>query len=248
MRTLPFLAALLLAFGCGNSTESGTATEDPTDVTAPAEASAAVPSDLSEIGSDAVETLLTDGPIHVHRVVLAPGDSLPAHEGGDRVVYALTELPALTFATDGEPEERAFAEGDVHYHEGGVHTVGNTGDAEVSFLVFERRGEALPEAAADGSTDIPTPGEGAADEVIFDDDFAEVHRVSLQPGAALPPHGGDARAVYALSGYTVEFAGPDGTREQRFEEGEAHYHEPGDHTVENAGETVAEFLVVEFKR
>ena len=113
-------------------------------------------------------------------------------------------------------------------------------------MVFERPEGALPEAT--GDTDLPAPGEGATDEVLLDDGFAEVHRVTLQPGAQLPPHQGYARAIYSLSGYTVEFTGPDGTREQRFEAGEAHYHEPGDHTVENAGDTVAEFLVVEFKR
>ncbi|MEM1055416.1 MAG: hypothetical protein AAGI52_07805 [Bacteroidota bacterium] len=52
----------------------------------------------------------------------------------------------------------------------------------------------------------------------------------------------------ALGSDTVEFPGDDGTREQRFEAGQAHTHDAGDHTVENEGAAVAEFLVVEVKR
>ena len=111
-----------------------------------------------------------------------------------------------------------------------------------------RRDTALPDAQAQGDTEIPAPGEGAATEVLFESDLAEVHRVTLQPGAQLPSHQGYARAVYALSDYLLAFTGEGGTREQRFEAGEAHYHDPADHTVQNAGDTVAEFLVVEFKR
>ena len=233
------LFPLLLALGCADS-------EAPTDTAAdPAlPAASEVPGDLAGLDSPSVETLVAGDPVHVHRVTLAPGASLAPHEGGARVVYALTDLN-LQLTTDGEMEERTFAEGDVHEHGAGVHDVENLGTSEAQFVIFERVGP-LPEASAESDTAIPTPGEGATDEIIFEDDLAEVHRVTLQPGTQLPPHRGYARAIYSLSGYTVEFTGPDGTREQRFEAGEAHYHQPGDHTVENAGDDVAEFLVVEF--
>ncbi|MEM1042205.1 MAG: hypothetical protein AAGI91_06195 [Bacteroidota bacterium] len=239
MRYAPLLS-LALFIGCADAPDTP-APDSGTDI------AATVPDDLSALGSASVESLLADDPIHVHRVTLAPGDSLPPHEGGERVVYALGDLPALVFATGGEREARSFTAGEVHRHDAGVHSVANESEAPGAFVVFERRG-ALPEAEAEGDTELPDVGEGVTDEILFDDDFAEVHRVTLQPGASLPPHQGFARAVYALSGYTVEFTGPDGTREQRFEAGEAHTHGPGDHTVENAGDTVAEFLVVEFKR
>ncbi len=237
------LFSLLLAVGCADAPDTAATNTD----TAMDDMSANVPDDLSATGSASVESLLADDPIHVHRVTLAPGDSLPPHEGGERIVYALTDLPALVFATDGEREERSFGAGEVHRHDAGIHSVTNEGEAPAEFVVFERRG-VLPETASEGDTDIPEVGDGVTDEVLLDDAFAEVHRITLQPSAALPPHQGYARAVYSLSGYTVEFTGPDGTREQRFETGEAHTHAPGDHTVENAGDTIAEFLVVEFKR
>ena len=238
---IALLLPLLLAAGCGTSPDA------PPAETADLPPAAEAPDDLAALNSEYVETPLQNAAVDVHRVRLPAGASIPPHEGGDRVVYALSDY-ALRLTTDGNVDERSFAEGDVHAHAAGVHAVENAGGAEAEFLVFERRGGALPEAAAEDDTAVPTPGPGATDRVVFDGDVAEVHRVTLEPGAELPPHRGYARAVYALSGYTVEFTGPGGTREQRFEAGEAHYHDPGDHTVENAGDTVAEFLVVEFKR
>ncbi|WP_420456090.1 hypothetical protein [Rubrivirga sp.] len=239
------LFTLLLAVGCGTDPDDPAA--DPTAETADLPPVAEAPDDLAALGSEYVETPLQNAAVDVHHVRLPAGASLAAHRGGDRVVYAL-DAYTLRFDTDGETEDRSFARGDVHAHAAGVHSVENTGDTEADFLVFERRDGVLPASAAEGDTPAPTPGEGTTDEVVFDGELAEVHRVTLQPGAQLPPHRGYARAIYSLSGYTVEFSGPDGTREQRFEPGQAHYHDPGDHTVENAGDTVAEFLVVEFKR
>lgn len=232
---------LLLAVGCADTAEREVATDaDPTEMATD------VADDLAALQSPHVETPLRNDYIDVHRVELPAGATLGAHDGGDRVAYSLGSY-TLDFETDGEAETASFAGGDVHYHAAGVHAVENTGDTAASFVIFERRDATFPAAQTDGDTPVETPGEGAADEVVFENDFAEVHRVTLQPGAQLPPHQGYARAVYSLSGYLLEFEGEDGTREQRFEAGEAHYHDPGDHTVENAGDTVAEFLVVEFK-
>ncbi|MEM1268574.1 MAG: hypothetical protein AAGI08_00875 [Bacteroidota bacterium] len=239
MQRFIFLLTLLIIAGCAEPPEA----TEPTPEPAP---EAVTPDDLGALGSDAVETLLEDEAIHVHRITLAAGDSLAPHDGGERVVYAVSAIEALDFITDSARETRSFEAGAVHSHEAGVHALANTGSTPAELVVFERRGTLSGEATE--STDIPTPGEGTTDEVIFDNDFAEVHRVTLQPGAGLPPHRGYARAVYALTGYTVEFTGDDGAREERYDAGQAHAHAAGDHTVENAGTTVAEFLVVEFKR
>ncbi|MEL6772861.1 MAG: hypothetical protein AAFP18_17515 [Bacteroidota bacterium] len=240
MRAL-VLSFLLLALGCADPAD--TPTPDPPPDTTAVDAMSDTVGDLGALGSDAVATLFENDLVHVHRVALPAGAALAAHDGGERVVYALSDL-ALTFTTDGEATEHTFEMGGVHYHEAGTHAVANVGEGTAEFLVFERRGGALPEA---GAPEAMPAAEGATDEVLFENNFAEVHRVTLQPGAALPPHQGFARAVYSLSGYTVEFTDAEGSRVQRYEAGQAHYHDPGDHTVENADDTVAEFLVVEFK-
>ncbi|MEM8599100.1 MAG: hypothetical protein AAGF99_04195 [Bacteroidota bacterium] len=230
------LSFLLLAVGCADSPDVPDA--------ASADAMTDTASDLGALGNDAVATLFENDLVHVHSVTLPAGADLAAHEGGERVVYALSDL-ALEFTTDDETAEHTFEAGGVHYHEAGTHAVANVGDGAAEFLVFERRGGTLPEGDAPAEAEM---ADGVADEIVFENDFAEVHRVTLQPGTALPPHQGFARALYALSGYTVEFTDDDGAREERFEAGQAHYHNPGDATVENAGDTEAAFLVVEFKR
>lgn len=242
--SLFLLCLLVIPAGCGDAADQDAAppTSDSIDLPAAEEA----PDDLAALESAYVDTPLQNEYVDVHRVALPAGASIEPHEGGPRVVYSLGSY-TLRFERDGAAETQSFEAGDVHYHDGGVHAVENTGSEEASFIVFERSDTALPTTQAQDDTPVPTPGEGATDEVIFDNAFAEVHRVTLQPGAQLPPHRGYARALYSLSGYTVTFTGEDGTRQQSFEEGEAHYHDPGDHTVENAGDTVAEFLVVEFK-
>ncbi|MEL6617030.1 MAG: hypothetical protein AAFQ43_14910, partial [Bacteroidota bacterium] len=80
---LSLLLTLLLLVGCTDSSDTTASEADP--ATDAPEASGDVAGDLSDLGTEAVESLLADGPIHVHRVTLAPGDSLPPHEGGERV-------------------------------------------------------------------------------------------------------------------------------------------------------------------
>ena len=232
MRHVLLLVFVMIAAGCADS-------PDAPDLPPAAEA----PDDLAALNNPAVETPLRREHVDVHRVTLAPGDSLAPHQGGERVVYALSDL-ALRLTADGEVEERTFAEGDVHHHGGGVHAVANVGDAPAEFLIFERRDGALPDGYPSDAAAAPL-GDGATDEVVFEDDFAEVHRVRLEPGAQLPAEWGYAGIVYALSDYTRQLAGADG--EERYEAGEVHYHAPGERALENVGDTVAEFLVVVFK-
>jgi len=74
--------------------------------------------------------------------------------------------------------------------------------------------------------------------------YAEVFTVTLAPGQALPPHSGGARAIYALSDYTVRFTQQGQTSEHSWTAGQAHFHVAGEHSMENTGATEARFLVV----
>lgn len=235
------LTLALLAAGCAADTPEAPATAAP-DV-ASTEAPAGVPDDLAALNDAAVEKLVQNEFVDVHRVVLAPGDSLAPHQGGERVVYALTPL-TLRFTTDGQTTAHDFGEGEAHRHDAGVHSIANAGAAPASFVVFERRrGMLAPEPS-------PPPFEatGVEDDVVLNDAFAEVHRVTLAPGAALPPHRGYARAVYDLDGSDYDVEGEGGARTETHAPGSAHYHAPGDRTVENAGDAGARLVVVEFKR
>lgn len=232
----------MLAAGCAEPADEPQA--GPSDDLPPA---STAPSDLAALESPHVDTPVRNDFVHVHHVDLPAGEELAPHEGGPRVVYALAPY-RIAFDTDGMSETSSFSPGDVHEHDAGVHTVENVGEDAASFVIFERRDAALPAADAEGETPVPSPSEGAEEEVVFEGDHAQVHRVTLEPGARLPEHRGDTRAIYSLSSYTIEFTGDAGSREQSFESGDAHYHDPGEHTVVNVGDTSAEFLIVEFVR
>lgn len=243
-RSLPFLslAAALAVAGCATDT---TTTPPTADEAGPTTADTGPAGGL--VAGDRADVLLENGVVRATRVEIAPGDSLAPHEGGTRVVYALTPY-TVRFEQDGQVSDETFVAGSVHGHPAGRHGLVNTGTSPAEFVVFERlEGSASPTPAGDVPTAIPDPT-GTTDDLVFNDDEAEVHRVTLQPGAALPPHRGYARVIYSLGGYSVEFKGESGTHDRSFTAGEAHYHDPGDHTVENTGDSVAEFLVVEFKR
>jgi len=210
-------------------------------------AAEATPGDLAALESPHVGSPLRNEFVHVHRVDLPAGAALAAHEGGERVIYSLTAY-RVAFDTDGRTETGSFEPGVVHQHGAGVHTVENVGDTEASFLIFERRDAALPSTVETDGTEIPAASQGAEDEIVFGSDLAEVHRVTLQPDAALPSHRGSVRAIYSMSDYEVEFTTDADTRRQSFSAGDAHYHDAGSHSVRNVGENVAEFLVVEFLR
>ena len=182
----------------------------------------------------------------VMRVALAPGDSLPRHEGGARVVYALGDYE-VAFMHEGEETTRSFSEGDVHFHEAGVHTAENVGDSTAAFVVFERREAELPSApAVEEEADLGEEAPAKEEELLSSEAF-EVHEVTLEPGQRLPDHTGYARVVYALGDYEVAFMHEGEETTRSFSEGDVHFHEAGPHAIRNTGDRAAEFLVVELK-
>jgi len=82
--------------------------------------------------------------------------------------------------------------------------------------------------------------------VAFENEWVRALRITLEPGAQLPRHGGGDRVVYSLSDYTIEWSeGDESPMEMSWTAGQAHWHAGGPHAVRNTGTSVAEFLVVE---
>ncbi len=245
MRRLTLALALLLAAaGCADSqteTEDAEATTD--DPITEQEAAEEVERQTGE----AAQRLFENEYVEVMRARLAPGDSLPAHEGGARVVYALSDY-RIRFQQGGREMERAFSQGDVHVHEAGPHRVTNIGNAPAEFVVFERRSAALP-APPDSTRaeDLAEEAAPAKQDVLLENETAEVHEVTLETGERLSDHRGFERLVYSLSDYRIRLT-QDGSAEKRsFAAGDVHWHAPGIHSIENIGGAPARFLVVEFK-
>jgi len=116
-------------------------------------------------------------------------------------------------------------------------------------MVFMRKPGSFPEEA-DFSTQSDVEETKPTDtDILLENDAVKVINVQLAPDEKAPMHLGTRRLVYSLSDYTVTFNKPDQSAEaQNFEKGDIHWHEGGEHSVENTGDEPAEFLVIEYKK
>jgi len=85
-----------------------------------------------------------------------------------------------------------------------------------------------------------------AASIILENEYVRVTRVSLEPGEGLPSHSGERRTVYALSDYKTAWTGEGETGAvKNWSTGDVHFHEAGDHSLMNTGQSEATFLVFE---
>jgi hypothetical protein len=84
---------------------------------------------------------------------------------------------------------------------------------------------------------------------LFENDYTKVSKISLAPGESQPTHEGEARVIYALTDYTIDWEEQGkklGTK--TWKKGEAHFHEAGKHSATNNGTSTAEWLVFTKKK
>lgn len=81
--------------------------------------------------------VLENDRVLVRRVALEPGASIPPHDAPPpRLIYALTDYTLTVGDLEGDtPQERSFAEGDLHDHGPGREQVVNTGGTRAAYLV-----------------------------------------------------------------------------------------------------------------
>lgn len=80
--------------------------------------------------------------------------------------------------------------------------------------------------------------------VVFENEYAEVVKVSLDPGEFLSAHAGTERVIYALTDYAIEWEEQgENLGTKSWNKGDAHFHEAGEHAAKNNGTTTAEWLV-----
>lgn len=98
------------------------------------------------------------------------------------------------------------------------------------------------QVAQDTDEDTAVPME-VSPEVIFENDYAQIVKVTLEPGASLAAHEGEQRVIYSLSDYSIDWVeqGKDeGTKS--WKTGDAHFHQAGQHSAKNNGDATAEWL------
>jgi hypothetical protein len=80
-------------------------------------------------------------------------------------------------------------------------------------------------------------------ETLFENEFAHVVKVSLEPGQELASHEGSDRVIYSLHNYTIEWiVNGESEGEKSWSEGDVHVHGTDTHSAVNIGSAEAEFL------
>lgn len=203
--------------------------------------------EITEKEPDIARVVMDESWVKVVRFDVPPGKELPQHEGGNRIMYWLTDAQ-IKMSEGGTERIEEHRMGTAQMHDAGTHSLTNVGEQDVSFVVFTRKdGTPLPEGD-EGGVDV-----GDSDleisQFALDNEFVRVVRVTLPLEQSTSIHGGGARVIYALSNYTLGWEVGDGNQyTKEWKTGDAHYHGPGAHRATNIGNTVVDYVVVIFKK
>jgi hypothetical protein len=193
------------------------------------------------------EKLVFENPyVKAYEVTLSPGDKLPSHESGNRIIYSLTDY-TLRYKWDGKTSEEKRKAGDVHYHPAGVHSEESGGKGTAKFILVERLAAPLPPAEGTG-IDMARANPHNT-RVLFDRDLGKVFEVTLYPKDAVSMHFGLDRLIYSFGSGELLITTPDGKKsKETIKKGAYEWHAAGLHAVDNIGSTPVRFIVFAFKK
>jgi hypothetical protein len=92
--------------------------------------------DINSVATDFAKLLLDDENFRITEVTLPIGGEIPTHSGINRLVFALSNYKILFESDKSDSGEKSFSTGDIHWHEGCMHSLKNIGDGEARFLVI----------------------------------------------------------------------------------------------------------------
>ena len=201
-----------------------------------------VPQMLAEYPSN-VKLLFENEFVWVLEYRLRPGEELPVHDLGNHAVYALSDYRLLSLHSY-EPSAGQWTAGEVHWYRCEPHEVKNTGKTVARYLAVARKPVPLEEAPRiEPENDLLTLAPQGTRELLKNQHM-RILEVTLAPGETQPVHQGLNRVVYSLASYQIRMAGS----EHQFRPGDTHFHGPGEHAVENTGQTLARYVVFELRQ
>ena len=180
--------------------------------------------------------------------ILKPGAIIPLHKGQPRAIYALSDYK-IKWTEGDQVSEKEWKKGDVHWHDAIEHAVENIGDTDASYIVVTRKEMALPEAGNYAIAEDASQLDSEHANSIFENEHICMIEVKLAAGESQPMHHGVNRLIYSLTSYQIEYTSDQmDTKSMKIEAGDIHWHTADKHAVENNGETLAHYLIFEFKQ
>ena len=184
--------------------------------------------------------------VKVVEFYLKPGDRLPMHEGGKRLVYALTDY-IIKWTEGDQVSTKEWTRRDIHWHDAIDHAVENIGETDAKFVVFSRKESDLASTEGYDVSKNAAECDSAHSKIIFRNDEVCVIEVNIPPGEQQPMHHGINRLIYSLDPYEIRYTSDKmGVKEAEFHSGDVHWHGADEHAVENIGDTPVAYLIIEF--
>jgi quercetin dioxygenase-like cupin family protein len=198
---------------------------------------------------DTVKLLFENEFVMVVELHLKPGNVVPSHQTGNRIVYSLTDNTVQI--TEGDSlMVNEWKDGDVHWHEAGPHPeLKNIGTTDARFIVVSRSAIDLPAVPIPGHVEELSLVIPDRSNMIVDNDYVRLIEVGLKPHDRVPPHYEGIRTIYALTDYTVRVTDRGKESVNTWKAGDIHWHEAGPHpALENVSDVTARYLVFVFKK
>ncbi len=191
--------------------------------------------------------LLENDYVKVSHVKLEPGQEQHPHRGCYRVVYSLNDYTIEWSEHRSKLGTRHWKKGQLHYHQPGEHHAKNVGSKVAEWVLFCMKKDPVEGDISDQRSDFSQVAGNKASH-LFDNPYFQVYQVKLKPGESLVEHFGGSRVIYSLSDYSLGYSENGGAaKTMAFKKGDCHWHEPGRHSLRNAGNLDAEFLIVNLK-
>jgi hypothetical protein len=198
--------------------------------------------EAAEAAPDNVTVLFADDLVHVSRIMLRPGESVPEIETGHRLYFQPLGTAELAIDNEDVQTMTTLVGGDVYQVEPGMVSITNIGSLPIELIEVARTDVNLPEFLETEATN-----EVGGDNVLLNDERVRVVELTLETGetAALSP--APVRLVYSVTESTVEYRSSDGTTVEIPSGASPAYTRPGDDlSVRNPGDDPVTIVVFDW--
>lgn len=194
------------------------------------------------------ETIFQNDYVEVIDFRVQPGEKIPPHGGAKRVACPLGSY-RIKYSEGKEQFQIDLQEGDVHWHECIEHSVENVGKNPAHFITVNRKEAPLPEFDVNALEQDAFKVAPDHSRVLMDNPNVRVLHITLMPKEKIPTHQGIYRVIYPLTDYQIAYGSEEGSSNTKtFKAGQVHWHEPGEHWIENIGDAPAEFMLFSWKQ
>jgi hypothetical protein len=198
--------------------------------------------DAAETVPDNVTVLFADDLLHVSRIMLRPGESVPEIESGHRLYFKPLGTAELAVDNNDVQTMTTLVGGDVYQVEPGMVSITNVGTLPIQLIEVARTEVALPEFLESERRTTAERG-----KLLLDSDQVRVVELALEAGETAELSPAPVRLVYSMNDSVLEYHPTDGDSVEIPSPASAVYIRPGDDvSVGNQGQEPATIVLFDW--